>query len=231
MLTAPPSVPASDPIVRVNGLSKRYDDFAALTDVSFSVHGDEVLGIIGPNGSGKTTLMEILGGVLAADAGNVELSNDLPRPALFYLPDGISPWAEQSVNWALDFTIGFFRGRASMRNEVIERLAMGSFLRSPISTLSKGQRKRALLACGLLAPHAVLMADEPFDGLDLRQTREVAAYLKEIAAAGRTLVVSIHQISEAARLCDRFVLLSGGQVKAEGAIPAEQLEEVFLALT
>jgi ABC-type multidrug transport system ATPase subunit len=77
----------------------------------------------------------------------------------------------------------------------------------------------------------VLLADEPFDGLDLRQTREVAAYLKEVAAAGRTLVVSIHQISEAARLCDRFVLLSGGRVRAEGAIPAEQLEEVFLALT
>ena len=227
MLTALPS----DPVVRVNGLSKKYGDFLALSDASFSICPGEVLGVIGPNGSGKTTLMEILGGVLPADGGSVDVSVDLPKPALFYLPDGISPWAEQSVSWALDFTVGFFGGRSALRHEVIERLALRSFLTSRISTLSKGQRKRTLLACGLLTPHPVLLADEPFDGLDLRQTREVAAYLKEVAAAGRTLVVSIHQISEAARLCDRFVLLSGGRVRAEGAIPAGQLEEVFLALT
>jgi ABC-2 type transport system ATP-binding protein len=223
---APPNA-----IVRVNQLSKRYGGFLALSNVSFSIHRDEVLGVIGPNGSGKTTLMEILGGVLPRDTGTIEISADLQRPSLFYLPDGITPWAEQSVKWVLNFTIGFFGGRSALREEVIERLALGSFLSSRISTLSKGQRKRALLACGLLTPHPVLLADEPFDGLDLRQTREVAAYLKQVVTIGRTLVVSIHQISDAARLCDRFVLLSGGQVRAEGAIPADELEEVFLAVT
>jgi ABC-2 type transport system ATP-binding protein len=225
------AAPSTDPIVRVNNLFKRYGAFLALADASFSIYRNEVLGVIGPNGSGKTTLMEILGGVLPPDSGSVDVSSGLPKPALFYLPDGIAPWAEQSVEWALDFTIGFFGGRSALRGEVIDRLALGPFLRSRIATLSKGQRKRALLACGLLSPHPVLMADEPFDGLDLRQTREVAGYLKEVAGTGRTLVVSIHQISEAARLCDRFVLLSGGRVRAEGAIPAAQLEEVFLALT
>jgi len=220
-----------DAIVRVSGLSKRYGRLIALADASFSVNIGEVLGVIGPNGSGKTTLFEILGGVLPADSGTVELSRDLPRPALFYLPDGITPWSDQSVSWALDFTIGFFGGRSELRREVIDRLALTPFLRSRLSTLSKGQRKRALLACGLLTPHPVLLADEPFDGLDLRQTREVTEYLKGVAAGGRTLLVSIHQISEAGRLCDRFVLLSGGRVRAEGAIPVAQLEEVFLALT
>ena len=220
-----------DAIVRVSGLSKRYGSLIALADASFSVNSGEVLGVIGPNGSGKTTLFEILGGVLPADSGTVELSRDLPRPALFYLPDGITPWSDQSVSWALDFTIGFFGGRSELRREVIDRLALTPFLRSRLSTLSKGQRKRALLACGLLTPHPVLLADEPFDGLDLRQTREVTEYLKGVAAGGRTLLVSIHQISEAGRLCDRFVLLSGGRVRAEGAIPVAQLEEVFLALT
>jgi ABC-2 type transport system ATP-binding protein len=224
-------VAPSDAIVRVKDLSKSYGGFAALSDASFSIRRDEILGIIGPNGSGKTTLMEILGGVLPADSGAVEISPDLGKPALFYLPDAITPWAEQTVSWALNFTIGFFGGRAPVRKAVIDRLDLGDFLEARISTLSKGQRKRSLLACGLLTPHPVLLADEPFDGLDLRQTREVTAYLKEIASAGRTLVVSIHQISEAARLCDRFVLLSDGRVRAEEAIPAERLEEVFLALT
>jgi len=218
-------------IVRVHNLSKRYGSFVAVSDASFSINSGEVLGVIGPNGSGKTTLLEMLGGVLPPDSGTVELTGGVARPALFYLPDGITPWAEQTVNWVLDFTIGFFGGRGDLRTQVVDRLALGAFLRSPLSTLSKGQRKRTMLACGLLTRHPVLLADEPFDGLDLRQTREVTQYLKEVAATGRTLLVSIHQISEAARLCDRFVLLSGGRVRAEAAIPAAQLEEVFLALT
>src|SRR5262245_14201676 len=114
-----------------------------------------------------------------------------------------------------------------------------------MGTLSKGQRKRALLALGLLMPHPLLIADEPFEGLDLRQTREVALALGSFAGPGkRTMLLSIHQITDAARVCDRFVLLSGGNVRGEGtlaelsALAAAQnasaksdLEEVFLALT
>jgi ABC-2 type transport system ATP-binding protein len=97
-----------------------------------------------------------------------------------------------------------------------------------------------LLAVGLLTPHPLLLADEPFDGLDLRQTREVGAALREHAAEGRTLFLSIHQISDAARVCDRFVLLSGGRICGEGTISElaeranltdENLENLFLALT
>jgi ABC-2 type transport system ATP-binding protein len=111
--------------------------------------------------------------------------------------------------------------------------------------LSKGQRKRVLLAVGLLTPQPALLIDEPFDGLDLRQSRDVAAVLRAHAARGRTLFLSIHQIGDAARLCDRFVLLSNGRVCGEGTIQdlqalasarspstrQDSLEEVFLALT
>jgi ABC-2 type transport system ATP-binding protein len=101
----------------------------------------------------------------------------------------------------------------------------------PIGALSKGQRKRALLAIGLLTPQPILLADEPFDGLDLRQTREVAQALRDYAAQGRTMFLSIHQIADAARVCDRFVLLSGGRAVGEGTFDGRDLEEVFLALT
>ena len=162
------------------------------------------------------------------------------------MPDGIAPWPSQPVRWALDFTIGFFGGRAALREEVVDRLGVAPLVDSPIGTLSKGQRKRALLAIGLLAPQPVLLADEPFDGLDLRQTRDVAAALLAHARGGRTLFLSIHQISDAAKICDRFILLSGGRVCGDGTIDelaaaAERrgagaasnrsLEEVFLALT
>jgi ABC-2 type transport system ATP-binding protein len=145
------------------------------------------------------------------------------------------------VNWALDFTLGFFGGPAARRDEVIAQLDLEALLGSPLGTLSKGQRKRAVLAIGMLTPHPLLLADEPFDGLDLRQTREVGAALRAHAASGRTLFLSIHQISDAARVCDRFVLLSNGRVRGEGTLDdlsarasARQppnLEDVFLALT
>jgi ABC-2 type transport system ATP-binding protein len=232
-------------------LTKRYGGLTALSDVSFSVFQGEVLGLIGPNGSGKTTLFECLGGVLPLDAGSLmrdgrPLSDGERASTLFYLPDAIVPWPAQSVRWALDFTLGFFGGRTYLRDEVVDRLDIAPLLDATIGTLSKGQRKRALLAIGLLMPQPVLIADEPFDGLDLRQSRDVAETLRSYASAGRTMFLSIHQISDAARVCDRFVLLSGGRARGEGTIQelsalaaaragsaavGDDLEEVFLALT
>jgi ABC-2 type transport system ATP-binding protein len=190
---------------------------------------------------------------------------------LFYLPDGIAPWPSQTVRWALKFVQQFFQRSATSptRNvryptpdrtpdrtpgpipypipspeEVIEQLDLEVILDSAIGTLSKGQRKRALLAIGLLIPRPILLADEPFEGLDLRQSRDVARTLRAHAAGGRTMFLSIHQIGDAARVCDRFVLLSGGRVCGEGTLPelsslaaargasaGDDLEEVFLALT
>jgi ABC-2 type transport system ATP-binding protein len=210
-------------ILEVHGLSKRFGAIAALSDVSFEVRAGEVLGLIGPNGAGKSTLFECLGGVLPCDSGEVRASGRTvgrrERPSLlFYVPDSIAPWASQSVGWALDFTIGFFGGRTELLDEIVERLDLKQLLRQPIGTLSKGQRKRTLLAAGLLTPQPALLIDEPFEGLDLRQARDIAAVLRAHASRGRTLFLSIHQIADAARFCDRFVLLSGGRVRGEGTV-------------
>src|SRR5260221_10950077 len=166
-------------LVDVQHLTKRYGRLTALNDVSFSVRPGEVLGLIGPNGSGKTTLFECLGGVLPLDAGSLEhdgrpMTDRVRASTLFYLPDAIIPWPAQTVRWAIDFTLGFFNGRAYLRKEVVERFGLEPLLDATIGSLSKGQCKRALLAIGLLMPQPVLLADEPFDGLDLRQNREVA---------------------------------------------------------
>ena len=233
---------------QARNLTKRYGPLTALSDVSFSVRAGEVLGLIGPNGSGKTTLFECLGGVLPLDGGTLvqgghPMSDRARASALFYLPDAIVPWPAQPVRWAIDFTLGFFNGRTGLRDEVVQRLDIGPLLDSTIGSLSKGQRKRALLAIGLLMPQPLLLADEPFDGLDLRQSRDVAQTLRSYASAGRTMFLSIHQIKDAARVCDRFVLLSGGRIRGEGTLDqlsaqaaargaaTGDLEEVFLALT
>jgi ABC-2 type transport system ATP-binding protein len=228
----------------VRNLSKRFGRIPALTDVSFHVGAGEVLGLIGPNGAGKSTLFECMAGVLPADAGELvaggkAIATGARSSLLFYVPDAIAPWPSQSVGWALNFAIGFLGGQAALRDEVIDQLDLGGLLRQPIGTLSKGQRKRALLGIGLLTSQPTLLIDEPFEGLDLRQAREVALALRGHAARGRTLFLSIHQIADAARLCDRFVLLNAGRVCGEGTVTelaalantSEDLEEVFLALT
>jgi ABC-2 type transport system ATP-binding protein len=261
-------------LVHATNLTKRYGRLTALHDVSFSIREGEILGLIGPNGSGKTTLFECLGGVLPVDGGMV-LQDGWPLTArdrassLFYLPDGIAPWPSQTVRWALEFTGNFFGSTFDVRrsssdarrtsnhelrtthdqrrttNDVIRDLDLEPLLDVSIGALSKGQRKRALLAIGLLIPRPILLADEPFEGLDLRQSRDVAQTLRTHAAGGRTMFLSIHQIGDAARVCDRFVLLSGGRVCGEGTLPelsalaaarsgsaaTDDLEEVFLALT
>jgi ABC-2 type transport system ATP-binding protein len=235
--------------LQIAHLTKRYGRVTALEDVSFAIRPGEVLGLIGPNGSGKTTLFECLGGVLPADTASVTLdgrtlTSDERATTIFYLPDSIAPWPAQTVRWALDFTIGFLGGAADRREEVVRRLDVDRLLDVRVGALSKGQRKRALLAVGLLAPQRILLADEPFDGLDLRQSREVARTLRSYVEGGRTLFLSIHQISDAARVCDRFVLLSAGRVRGEGTLDElsssaaaragqapSDLEEVFLALT
>lgn len=231
-------------LFEVRGMSKRFGAITALADVSFHVRAGEVLGLIGPNGAGKSTLFECLAGVLPADAGTVSGSGERSR-MLFYVPDGIAPWPAQTVAWALDFAVGFFEGRRDLREEVVRQLDLNPILGQPMGTLSKGQRKRALLGIGLLTPQPTLLIDEPFDGLDLRQTRDVRMALRWHAERGRTLFLSIHQINDAARFCDRFVLLSDGRVCGEGtaaelaAMAAardssrtyQDLEEVFLALT
>jgi ABC-2 type transport system ATP-binding protein len=236
-------------LFQARNLTKRYGRLTALSDVSFTVRPGEVLGLIGPNGSGKTTLFECLGGVLPLDAGSLvhdgrPMSDRARASTLFYLPDSIVPWPAQTVRWAIDFTLGFFHGRTYLRAEVVKRLDITPLLDATIGSLSKGQRKRALLAIGLLMPQPLLLADEPFDGLDLRQSRDVAATLRSYAAGGRTMFLSIHQIKDAARVCDRFVLLSGGSIRGEGTLDelgaqaaarggaaTGDLEEVFLALT
>jgi ABC-type multidrug transport system ATPase subunit len=243
----------TETLITVEGISKCYAPRWVLRDVGFTVRQGETLGLIGPNGAGKTTLFECLAGLSTADAGTVSFRDQsLPaakrQNALFYLPDGITPWAAQTVRWALGFFEKLYRNSQTGAVELAKELKLDHLLSSRIGSLSKGERKRLLLALGLLTTHPLLMLDEPFDGLDLRQTRDVMALLRRHAEAGRTLMLSIHQLTDAARVCDRLVLLSEGKVVGEGTIdelreqanladlgksglPQAGLEEIFLALT
>jgi len=238
-------MPEGQSSLAARDFSKRFNALAALSAVSLEIARGQVVALIGPNGSGKTTLLDAIAGHLAVDAGTVTLdaivSRSARRRVLFHLPDGIRPWAGQRVGWTLEFCEGLFGGSPSARAKLTERLSIERHLRARLGTLSKGEHRRVMLAIALNTPQPFLLLDEPFDGLDLRQTREVMSLLRDHAreGAGRGILVSIHQLNDAARVADRLVLLDGGLVVKAGTLdelresaglPGASLEDVFLAL-
>jgi ABC-2 type transport system ATP-binding protein len=239
------AVAHAPPLLRVAGLTKRYGDQHALAEVSFDVHAGEVLGLIGPNGAGKTTLLEALAGLIHIEAGEFMWCG-APTPSaerrgvMFYLPDGLRPWEDDVVMRVLTF-FATVHGRTQREvAETVGSVGLAPVLRKRVHTLSKGFARRLMLALALLTPQPLLLMDEPFDGFDLRQTRDVMGLIRRVAASGRTLVLAIHQLGDAERVCDRFVLLADGAVRGAGTLEelrtqtrlaAASLEDVFLALT
>ena len=226
-------------------LRLRFGGLAVLDGISFAVEAGELFCLIGPNGAGKTTLLECVAGLLPIDTGEVRwrgapLSPSQRKQRLFYVPEAISPYPDQRSAEVLRFFCEANRQSPKRLDQLVGALRLEPVLTTPVGALSKGYRRRLLLALGLLAPLPLLLMDEPFDGFDLRQTREVMSSLREEALHGRTLLISIHQLGDAQRVCDRLVLLSAGRVVATGTSAAliasaglpvgSDLEEVFLAL-
>ena len=161
------------------------------------------------------------------------------REAMFYLPDGIAPWSDQPV-WRATGLFRELHGLGAEREAtVVRRLELKPVLAKRVSELSKGYRRRLLLALALLTPQPILILDEPFDGFDLRQTLHVMDLLREVAAE-RALILSIHQLKDAERICDHLLLLDAGrrlgfgslaELAAQSGSQSGDLEEVFLGLT
>jgi ABC-2 type transport system ATP-binding protein len=241
------SAPPQDAVavLQVAGITKWYGDQRALADVSFDIRCGEILGLIGPNGSGKTTLLESLAGLLPVSAGSIlwqrsSLPQHRRREVVFYLPDGVRPWDGQHVIRVLEFFASAFGRQPAELEEVARSVGLDEVLGKHVSALSKGYARRLMLALALLTPHPVLLMDEPFDGFDIRQTREIMDVMRRVGAQGRTFTLAIHQLADAERVCDRFILLASGRVCGVGSLddlrrsinqPTARLEDVFLALT
>lgn len=227
------------------GINKCFGEYQALSDVSFDIFPGEILGLIGPNGSGKSTLLECITGLLTMESGKIiwqgkQLSLKKRKQVLWYQPDNILPFAEQQVATTLSFFQEMHGADKVDLDHLINRLELSSMLHKPLITLSKGYRRRVLLALALLSKQPLLMLDEPFDGFDLRQSLAVMDLLREYRA-DRGMILSIHQLTEAEKICDRFLLLDQGRLlaigtlgelcKQTGLMPDASLEEVFLAIT
>lgn len=228
-------------LLSVSGLTRRFQAVTALDNVNLDVRQGEILGLIGPNGAGKTSLMSCIAGLEFPQQGDIRFPRGgSARDTLFYLPDDLQLYPELRVRKAMELFAAAFGQTKATASQVGEALGLTAVSHKRAGSLSKGYRRRLLLGIALLAPQPLLMLDEPFDGLDLHQIRAVVALLRDLPGQGRTLFLSIHQLNDAERVCDRFALLAEGRLLAAGSLPELRkqagmdrgtLEEVFLELT
>jgi len=217
-------------MIETNQLTKRYGRFTAVDGVSFRVEPGQVLGFLGPNGAGKSTTMKMIAGFLAPTSGSAKVCGfdvaESPieaRRALGYLPEGAPSYGEMTVLGFLRF-IADVRGldgtrRAARIDDVVGRLQLSGVLHQSIDTLSKGFRRRVGLAQAILHDPAVLILDEPTDGLDPNQKHEVRNLIQSMAKE-RTIVISTHILEEVNAVCTRAIVIARGKLLAD-ATPAE----------
>jgi branched-chain amino acid transport system permease protein len=227
---ARPPVPATgDVILRVSGLDKSFGGLRAVAEVSFEVHGGEILGIIGPNGAGKTTLFNLLNGFLRADSGTIDFAG---RSLLGLKPNRIC---------ALGIGRTFQVVRAFARMSILQNVVIGAYVASPRGAAALAAAREALGRVGLLAradaiasglsvkelrlmelaralagrPRLLLM-DEPLAGLGAAEVEDMLGVIRSVSASGVTVVIIEHTMRAMMRLAERLVVLDHGRILASG---------------
>jgi ABC-2 type transport system ATP-binding protein len=217
-------------MIETRQLTKRYGDLTAVDNISFKVEPGQVLGFLGPNGAGKSTTMKMIAGFLAPTSGTASVCGyDVSdqslqaKAVLGYLPEGAPSYGEMTPHEFLAFIADMRalsgKHRSQRIDDVIERLHLNAVLAQPIETLSKGFKRRVGLAQAIIHDPAVLILDEPTDGLDPNQKHEVRSLINAMAK-DKTIVVSTHILEEVHAVCTRAIIIAQGKVLAD-ATPAE----------
>lgn len=217
-------------MIEIKQLSKRFDNFTAVNNLSFNVNEGEVLGFLGPNGAGKSTTMKIITGFLAPSEGSVSVggfdigTEPLQAKSLIgYLPEGAPSYGDMTTLEFLNF-IGQVRGfrgdeLKSRVQKVLDEVDLHSVQDQVIETLSKGYKRRVGLAQAIIHDPKVLILDEPTDGLDPNQKHHVRELIKNLAR-DKIVVISTHILEEVSAVCSRAIIIARGEIVADGT-PAE----------
>ena len=219
----------SDTVVETTNLTKNYGDFTALSDLSIHVNRGQILGFIGPNGAGKTTTIKILVGLSKPTSGSatiagVDCSQNASRikRLVGYMPDKFGSYDNMRVHEYLDFFGAIFGIPASQRKariqEVMETTSTTYMQDRYVESLSHGMQQRVGIARTLLHDPEVLILDEPANGLDPKARIEMRQLLLQLAARGKTLIVTSHILPELARICNVVAIVTAGKLRAFGTV-------------
>ncbi len=243
-------IPQSDaPAIEAKGLTRRYGEFTAAADVSFSVGRGEIFGLLGPNGAGKSTTFKMLCGLLTPSAGAGSVAgHDLrtaradARQSLGYMAQKFSLYGDLSVRQNLDFFAGIYGLTGRARTDAIDSVAaifhLEPYLRTNSGTLPLGFKQRLALACAVMHQPPVLFLDEPTSGVDPIVRREFWSHINGLVEKGVTVLVTTHFMDEA-EYCDRISLIyratqiatgTPDELKASTGKAGATMEDAFAAL-
>ncbi|WP_229403090.1 ABC transporter ATP-binding protein [Micromonospora okii] len=204
--------------ISVRGLRKAYGDNVAVAGVDLDVRRGEVFALLGPNGAGKTTTVEILEGYRQRDAGEVRvLGSDPARPDAGWrsrvgiVLQGTGEFDELTVAEVVRHFSGFYPD-ADDPAKVVERVGLGAKAKARTHTLSGGQKRRLDVALGIIGRPELLFLDEPTTGFDPEARREFWELIRDLSAAGTTIVLTTHYLDEAESLADRVGVIAAGRV-------------------
>jgi len=237
-------------MIAFEALAKSYGAFHAVQPLTLTVGRGEVFGFLGPNGAGKTTTIRMLMGILVPSSGRVlidgldcQVDATEVKRRVGYLPDTPLFYDYLRGSEILQFVAemhGYSRAEARQRSaRLLDEFGLQEAAQDYAVNYSLGMKKRLGLACALIHDPAVLILDEPINGLDPRAAREVQARLLAAAASGVTIFVSTHLLDMAEKLCDRVGIIHHGQLVATGTLDevraqasaSGSLEDVFLKIT
>jgi ABC-2 type transport system ATP-binding protein len=218
------------PVVVVKDLFRYFGDFAAVKDVSFSVRKGEIFGLLGANGAGKSTTFRMLCGLLPSSSGTLSVAGvDLrtasaeARARIGYVSQKFSLYGALSVQQNLSFFSAAYGLESRRRKErmawALEELELKEYTTMNAGDLPLGYKQRLALACALMHEPSILFLDEPTSGVDPLARREFWARVNALAEGGTTCLVTTHFMEEA-EYCDRLVLMSLGEILAQGT-PSE----------
>ncbi|MEU9579666.1 alpha/beta fold hydrolase [Streptomyces chilikensis] len=227
--TGPPSADLAEVPLEITGLSKRYAGAAdryAVRDLSFRVEKGQVLGLLGPNGAGKTTTLRMLMGLIRPDEGEIRVFGHAIRPGApvlsrvgaFVEGAGFLPHLSGRENLELYWRATGRPAQDAHLEEALEIAGLGDALERAVRTYSQGMRQRLAIAQAMLGLPDLMILDEPTNGLDPPQIREMREVMIRYAAAGRTVIVSSHLLSEVEQTCTHLVVMDHGRLVQAGPV-------------
>jgi len=218
-------------VINIEGLTKTYDKFIAVNEISFIVNEGEVFALLGPNGAGKTTTVEIIECLKTPDSGKVEIfginlkdkkkQNDIKRK-IGVMPQNFNAFDWLTVKENLDYFRNLYDSKISV-DELIDRVGLAKKTDSMYKTLSGGMKQRVGIAISLINEPELLFLDEPTAGLDPQARRETWNLIKKLKQQGKTIFLTTHYMEEAQELSDRILIIIEGKIVASGS-PSELIE-------
>jgi ABC-2 type transport system ATP-binding protein len=209
-----------DSIIRVENLTKRYGEVAAVNGVTFAVEKGEVFGILGPNGAGKTTTVEMIEGLRKPDGGRISVCGIDARKQPGRIKEIIGVQLQATsiydnirVREAVDLFGGYYR-KAAPAGRILEEVSLTDKKDSTVSSLSGGQKQRLCVGLALVNDPEVIFLDEPTTGLDPQARHNIWSIVERLRERGKTIVMTTHYMEEAEQLCDRIAIVDRGKIIA-----------------